>query len=414
MSALRTPAIALVAASAWLWQPSGTRALEPELGAPAPWRLPVSAERGAEGTQRIELLAASGQPGRRWVRAVRDLLENRLDVDALAPDTPLTVWVSGDELIAFRLQRPATGSEPWEDAGGEMFAARVVRDGAARWYFDDGSSLDGPMLSRPVRYQAVSSKLGVRDHPIRRRLKWHGGTDYAAPIGTPVRAVADGRVLKATRNWVAGNYVVVRHDDGTESKYLHLHERAAPVVEGARVRQGEVIGLVGKSGRVTGPHLHFELRDRHGRPLDPTRSWWPAATVAGNDVRRLLQAQEQLLETFLVGAARDWRTLMARTDAGWQQEPWRAATSSSPLPPALAQRTGSRASRLVPPPRRRRLAIARLVFDEAMRVRRDPLLRRAIELAAAFVDGPAFGAPQEGPGPATVPEVDQAQTVQMT
>lgn len=349
----------------------------------------MTPENGA--IRRLELAAASGQPGRRWVRAVRDLVENRFDVDALPPETPITVWTSGEELVAFRLLRPAAGGEPWDDAGGPLFAARVVRGGAARWYFDDGTSLDGPVLSRPVRYQAVSSKLGVRDHPIRRRLKWHAGTDYAAPIGTPVRAIADGRVIKATRNWVAGNYIVIRHDDGGESKYLHLHERAAPLLEGGRVRQGEVIGLVGKSGRVTGPHLHFELRDPLGRPLDPTRAWWPAGAVAGADVQRLLRAQERLLETFLVDDERDWSTLIARTIDGCQDERAPDDSAAAPLPPAVALGVGRRASRLVPPPRRRRLAIARLVFDEAARARRDPLLRRAVELAAGFSDGPRFG-----------------------
>lgn len=391
MPTLRAPAIVLVATGAWLWLPSDRVATvdRPALDDDVAVLGTMTSETGA--MRRLELVAASGQPGRRWVRAVRDLVENRFDVDALPPETPITVWLSGEELVAFRLLQPPTGHEPWDDVGGPLFAARVAKDGAARWYFDDGTSLDGPVLSRPVRYQAVSSKLGVRDHPIRRRLKWHAGTDYAAPIGTPVRAIADGRVLKAERNWVAGNYVVIRHDDGSESKYLHLHERAPPGLEGVRVRQGEVIGLVGKSGRVTGPHLHFELKDRLGRPLDPTIARWPAGAVAGGEVRRLLREHERLLQTYLQDDARDWQTLVARTSDGCQGEPVREETVAAPLPPAVPLRTASRASRLVPPPRRRRLAIARLVFDEAARARRDPLLRRAVELAAGFSHGPAFG-----------------------
>lgn len=108
-------------------------------------------------------------------------------------------------------------------------------------------------------------------------------------------------------------------------------------------------------------------------------------------MQRLLRAQERLLETFLVGDERDWPTLLARTSDGCQGEPRRDATTAAPLPPAVALGTGGRASRLVPPPRRRRLAIARLVFDEAARARRDPLLRRAVELAAGFSHGPGFG-----------------------
>lgn len=385
MSRRPLPLIVAAAACAWLGLPQGIHPAAPVIVEDG-----VVAEEPA-ALERIELVAGEGLPGRRWVRAVRDLVEDRFDVDALAPETPLTVWVAGDELVAFELLRPAQGPEPWDDPGGPLFAARVAREGAARWFFSDGSSLDGPTLARPVRYQAVSSRLGLRDHPIRHRLKWHAGTDYAAPIGTPVRAFADGRVVKATRNWVAGNYVVIRHDDGRESKYLHLHERDPWVEEGARVRQGERIGSVGKTGRVTGPHLHFELRDRHGRPLEPTQAMWPSAVSGDEEVRRTLRDQRRLLDTFLAEGARDWDTLLSRTTGGCAPEPPPTARTDAPLSPALAQGAGSRASRVVPPPRRRRLAIARLVFDDAARARRDPLLRRAVELAAEFSVQLGFG-----------------------
>ena len=384
VSSLRAPALVTLAACAWLWSPP------PRAPALAAGHDGVVVEEPAR-VERFELVAAEGLPGRRWVRAVRDLVENRFDVDALPPDAPITVWLAGDELVAFELVRPPQGEDPWDDPGGALFAARVTRAGAARWYFDDGTSLDGPTLSRPVRYQAVSSRLGLRDHPIRHRLKWHAGTDYAAPIGTPIRAFADGRVVKATRSWVAGNYVVVKHDDGSEAKYLHMNERAAAVIEGARVRQGEVIGTVGKTGRVTGPHLHFELRDRRGTPIDPTLALWPASVVEDAPAQRVLRAQQRLLDTFLAEGARDWDTLLSRSASGCAPEPPSTARTDGPRPSAVALGRGGRASRVVPPPRRRRLAIARLVFDDAARARRDPLLRRAVELAAEFSASLGFG-----------------------
>ncbi|MCC7109501.1 MAG: hypothetical protein IT382_09455, partial [Deltaproteobacteria bacterium] len=116
MSKRRLPVIVAATACAWLGLPQGTHKAAPVIHEDG-----VVAEEPA-GLQRIELLAGEGLPGRRWVRAVRDLVEDRFDVDALPPEAPLTVWVAGDELVAFELVRPAQGLEPWDDPGGPLFA----------------------------------------------------------------------------------------------------------------------------------------------------------------------------------------------------------------------------------------------------------------------------------------------------
>lgn len=114
----------------------------------------------------------------------------------------------------------------------------------------------------------LSSRYGVRVHPITGETHNHNGIDLAAPLGTPVRAVADGAVAKVNRSPLdaAGLYVIVRHPDGRASSYCHLSEIA--VAEGEPVEQGCRLGAVGNTGQSTGPHLHFVARVA-GRTVDP-------------------------------------------------------------------------------------------------------------------------------------------------
>lgn len=117
-----------------------------------------------------------------------------------------------------------------------------------------------PVLGR------ISSGFGWRRHPITRRRDFHTGLDIAAPYGTPVRAAESGKIIFAGRYRGYGKMVIIRHSGGYSTRYGHLSRIKAKY--GQRVRQGQVIGYVGKSGLATGPHLHFEIR-RYGRPINP-------------------------------------------------------------------------------------------------------------------------------------------------
>lgn len=358
---------------------------------------------------RRDLLASTGSDPRdlderRFVRAVRDLVEDRFDVDALAPDAPVTVWTVDDDVVAFEVTPPAT---EWYPTPRALFASRVPvgESGSERWVFDDGTTLDGPVLSRPVRYFAVSSKIGLREHPIKKKVKFHAGTDYAAPIGTPVRAIADGVVKKAAKSWTAGNFIVLHHDDGTETKYMHLNKRAPQIVDGFRVRQGEIIGEVGKTGRVTGPHLHFEVRDPSRRPLDSAAAVWPAASRI-DDARalRTLHLRRQLLKTFLVDARRALLDPLLAVRPGVERPLPPPEQRGALLPPIAAARTASARARLLHDrageraarkKKRPSVSPVRVVFDDVelhglASLAHDPLLVRAASLAADFPDDPRF------------------------
>jgi murein DD-endopeptidase MepM/ murein hydrolase activator NlpD len=124
----------------------------------------------------------------------------------------------------------------------------------------------------------------ARLHPILHSMRAHKGTDFAAPIGTPVRATADGVVVLAGQQNGYGNIVILKHDGRYSTVYAHLSRFADGVRDDGRVRQGETIGYVGQTGWATGPHLHYELRV-DGEALDAMTIALPVATPVPDDER---------------------------------------------------------------------------------------------------------------------------------
>lgn len=138
-------------------------------------------------------------------------------------------------------------------------------------YYDEKGHALGQGRTRfiqPCRYRTVSSGFGYRTHPITRQRHFHGGVDLSAPVGTPVKAVADGRVIYRGRDGAAGNMVTITHGNGLHTMYLHLSRFSPATRYGKSIRQGDVIGYVGSTGRSTGSHLDFRIV-RNGRPQNP-------------------------------------------------------------------------------------------------------------------------------------------------
>jgi murein DD-endopeptidase MepM/ murein hydrolase activator NlpD len=146
--------------------------------------------------------------------------------------------------------------------GKEYLAVRYVGpSGTADYYSPQGSSLHKAFLRAPLEFTRVSSPFSLhRLHPILNTIRAHKGVDYAAPIGTPVRAASDGRVLFAGVRGGYGNLVELDHSRGITTVYGHLSRFAHGLHAGERVTQGEVIAYVGMTGLATGPHLHYEYR----------------------------------------------------------------------------------------------------------------------------------------------------------
>ena len=159
-------------------------------------------------------------------------------------------------------------------------AAFALTAGAA--YADDAGRVEeGHVLTfaMPVADARKTSGFATRRHPIRKTMHFHAGIDFAAPHGTPVRSVAEGRVeFAGTRNGY-GNVVYIEHGNGRRTT-VYAHLSRIDVRAGQPVTRGETIGAVGSSGAATGPHLHFEVRE-DGRPIDPSLlAYLPAVEVA--------------------------------------------------------------------------------------------------------------------------------------
>lgn len=139
-------------------------------------------------------------------------------------------------------------------------------------YFDEeGKSLRKALLKYPIEFTRISSRYsGRRFHPVQKVYKAHLGTDFAAPTGTPIRAVGDGYVEEAQYKSNNGNYVKIKHNGTYTTQYLHMSKIAQGVRAGTRVRQGQIIGYVGSTGLATGPHLCYRFW-RNGVQVDALR-----------------------------------------------------------------------------------------------------------------------------------------------
>lgn len=162
---------------------------------------------------------------------------------------------------------------------GELYQAILLRhDGRTIGYFaPDGTSLKKMFLKSPIRFGRISSRFNLRRfHPILKKRRPHFGVDYAAPRGTPVRAVGDGTISFAGWKGGAGKTIWIRHNSIYKTAYKHLNGYAPGVRRGSKVRQGQIIGYVGSTGLSTGPHLHFEFFEG-GRYVDPLGRKFPSA-----------------------------------------------------------------------------------------------------------------------------------------
>ncbi len=163
----------------------------------------------------------------------------------------------------------------------QLFWFDSKKTGTRGYYDAKGKSSRRAFLRSPLKFTRISSRFGYRVHPILKSRHFHGGVDYAAPTGTPVHAVADGRVTFAARKGPNGKLIKLRHVGGYESFYLHLSRMK--VRRGQRVKQGQLIGKVGSTGRSTGPHLDFRLKKR-GKYLNPTKHVVPRRdAIVGRD-----------------------------------------------------------------------------------------------------------------------------------
>jgi len=157
---------------------------------------------------------------------------------------------------------------------GVLFEAFLFRglSGHAGHYNRQGESLHRTLLKAPLAFTRITSGYSKgRKHPIFHDVRPHEGVDYAAPVGTPVKAVGDGVISRKGWQGGYGNTIAIRHRAGLESQYAHLSGYARGMAAGVRVRQGQTVGFVGMTGWATGPHLDFRLK-QNGRSINPAKA----------------------------------------------------------------------------------------------------------------------------------------------
>ena len=156
-------------------------------------------------------------------------------------------------------------------AGNTISAIPFLQDGKSIYFDPDGNSLQKAFLKAPLHFSRISSRFsGSRMHPILRIRRPHYGVDYAAPVGTPVHAIGDGRVAEMRSDNVNGKMIKITHNSVYSTAYLHLSRFEEGIVSGGFVRQGDIIGYVGSTGLSTGPHLDFRFY-KNGSPVDPLK-----------------------------------------------------------------------------------------------------------------------------------------------
>jgi murein DD-endopeptidase MepM/ murein hydrolase activator NlpD len=186
----------------------------------------------------------------------------------------------------------------------EFWAIPFIQDGERSYFDEKGNSLEKAFLKAPLRYSRISSGFSnSRYHPVLKIRRPHHGVDYAAPAGTPVHTVGDGRVTAVgyQKNG-GGNYVKIKHNSVYSTTYMHLSRFGKGIRQGVYVKQGDVIGYVGSTGLATGPHLDFRFY-RNGSAVNPLRVEAPPVEPVKQDniaafsvVRALTMQSLKLIE----------------------------------------------------------------------------------------------------------------------
>jgi murein DD-endopeptidase MepM/ murein hydrolase activator NlpD len=233
-------------------------------------------------------------------------------VRLLAADVDFQSRLSPTDQLEIFFSQPDDDDQATEDSEILYFSASIggasrsfyrhqLEDGTVDYFDEEGRSARQFLLRNPVPNGRFTSGFGSRRHPILGYSRMHTGVDWAAPRGTPIIASGSGTVEKAGWAGGYGRQTIVRHPNGYKSSYSHQQAIAEGVVEGATVRQGQVIGYVGSTGLSSGPHLHYELIV-NGTKVDPMRVRLPGSrTLEGVELEAFQRERERIDELLLEG-----------------------------------------------------------------------------------------------------------------
>jgi len=185
----------------------------------------------------------------------------------------------------------------FENKNEEFDAFYYETEDRAGYYDSEGNGVQKALLKAPFKFsQRISSGFShSRFHPVTKQRVPHYGVDYAAPQGTPVLSVGDGEVIESQYRGASGNIVKIRHNGTYTTAYLHLNGFASGIRKGVRVKQGQVIGYVGKTGRVTGVHLDYRIY-KNGQPVNPLTVKLPPSKAIGEEIKEDFMKHVKKLE----------------------------------------------------------------------------------------------------------------------
>ena len=166
------------------------------------------------------------------------------------------------------------------------------KSGKVSGHFDkNGASVKKALMKTPINGARLSSPFGMRKHPIDGYNKMHRGTDFAAPMGTPIMASGDGIVIRSRWCGGGGNCVKIKHNSTYTTVYAHMSKFGRGIKEGVRVKQGQIIGYVGSTGKSTGPHLHYEVI-KNGKKINSQKLKLPSGKILKGDLRKKFEVEK--------------------------------------------------------------------------------------------------------------------------
>jgi murein DD-endopeptidase MepM/ murein hydrolase activator NlpD len=169
------------------------------------------------------------------------------------------------------------------------------KKGSEGHYDRNGRSVEKALMKTPINGARLSSAFGMRKHPIDGYNKMHKGTDFAAPMGTPIMASGNGVITRARWCGGGGNCVKIKHNSTYQTIYAHMKSFGRGIKEGVRVKQGQIIGYVGSTGKSTGPHLHYEVVE-NGKKINSQKLRLPSGKILKGEERKLFEVSRIKLD----------------------------------------------------------------------------------------------------------------------
>lgn len=247
-------------------------------------------------TSLYEALRSAGEQPQ-LVQQIIDIFQWDVDFFSLQKGDSFSLVVqkrfAGTDLVGYG---PVLAARFTHDGNRYEAFRHELPDGRSGYYARNATPLRKQFLKAPLKFTRITSRFSKRRfHPVLHYFRPHHGVDYGAPAGTPVMTTADGVIIQTGHDRGEGNFIRIRHTSRLDTMYLHLSRFAAGMKRGTRVTQGDVIGYVGATGMVTGPHLDYRVSDR-GKWLDPLqlKSITPDP-LSGDSLRRYKNSVATLL-----------------------------------------------------------------------------------------------------------------------